>query len=150
MAELAASAGFGEPLEVRAIADGWQVVEFGKANELGPMVSVLAQATGTPTIAAMFLDSDCGFVHAATPDGRSWEALLDRAMCEEYEAPLDRFPVERAVSDSLAWSAAAGLTPDQEVLTRALTDSMTFAESLFSVLLVGLGIPGSELPNETD
>ncbi|MET9591991.1 hypothetical protein ABZY45_13625 [Streptomyces sp. NPDC006516] len=80
-----------------------------------------------------FLDSDVGFVEAGTPDGSSWEGLLNREMAKSYEIPLEHFPMEPAVAGALAWSAAAGLTPDEEAS---------------SALLVALGLPGATYPSE--
>ncbi|MET8687159.1 hypothetical protein ABZV77_23385 [Streptomyces sp. NPDC004732] len=47
------------------------------------------------------------------------------------------------VVGALAWSAAAGLTPDQEAIRQTLTGSARFAEELSSTLLAALGLPGA-------
>ncbi|MET7759162.1 hypothetical protein ABZT27_31325 [Streptomyces sp. NPDC005389] len=85
----------------------------------------LVQSTGTSAVMVSFLDSDVGFV----------EAL--------YEMPLEHFPIEPAVASALAWSAAAGLTPDEEAIRQTLTGSALFAEQLSSALMVALGLPGA-------
>lgn len=67
-----------------------------------------------------FLDSDVGFIEALTPDDNSWEGLLNREMAKSYEIPLEHFPIEPAVVSALAWSAAVGLTPDEEAIRQIL------------------------------
>ncbi|MEU0040924.1 MULTISPECIES: hypothetical protein [unclassified Streptomyces] len=103
----------------------------------------LVQSTGTPAIMVSFLDSDVGFVEALTPDGSSWDCLLNREMAKSYEIPLEHFPIEPAVAGALAWSAVAGLAPDEEAIRQTLTGSALFAEQLSSALLVALGLPGA-------
>lgn len=39
-----------------------------------------------------------------------------------------------------AWALAAGLTPDEDLVRRALTGSAVFAEELASLLLAALGV----------
>ncbi|MFF5921970.1 hypothetical protein ACFY8C_27040 [Streptomyces flavochromogenes] len=90
-----------------------------------------------------FLDSDVGFVEALTPGGGSWEGLLNRETAESYEIPLEHFPVEPAVAGALAWSAAAGLTPDEEAIRQTLTGAALFADQLSAALLAALGLPGA-------
>ncbi|MFE5613610.1 hypothetical protein [Streptomyces sp. NPDC056524] len=41
------------------------------------------------------VDSDVGFIEALTPDGSSWEGLLNREMAKSYEIPLDQSPSNR-------------------------------------------------------
>lgn len=121
--------------------EGWQVTEFTDAGQRS--LTSLVQRTGAPAVMVSFHDSDVGFVEAATPDGSTWEALLNREMAESYEIPLEHFPIEPAVVGALAWSAAAGLTPDEEAIRRTLTGSALFAEELSSALLVALGLPSA-------
>ncbi|MFG2993440.1 hypothetical protein ACGFZK_29780 [Streptomyces sp. NPDC048257] len=87
-----------------------------------------------------YLDSDVGFVEAATFAGGHWKALLNRDTAEEYEIPLDRFPVEPALAGALGWAAAAGLTADPGAVRSALTGSEVFAEDLTDRLLGALGM----------
>ncbi|UPZ33830.1 hypothetical protein MUK60_42160 [Streptomyces sp. LRE541] len=47
------------------------------------------------------------------------------------------------MAGALAWSAAAGLTPDEEAIRQTLTGSALFAEELSSALLAALGLPGA-------
>ncbi|MBT2406833.1 hypothetical protein J7F00_25575, partial [Streptomyces sp. ISL-21] len=103
-------------------------------------------ATGAPAVVVNYLDSDVGFVEGAAPDGRRWHALLDRETAADYEIPVHRYSVAPAVIAALSWSAAAGLTADQDLIRRALTESAPFVEDLAAVLLTGLGIPGPRLP----
>ncbi|MFF8837570.1 hypothetical protein [Streptomyces sp. NPDC015130] len=121
--------------------DGWQVTDFADVGR--PSLAKLVQQTGTPAVVAFFLDSDVGFIEALTPDGMSWEGLLNRRLATSYEIPLEQFPVEPAVAGAVAWSAAAGLTPDEEAIRQTLAGSALFAEELFSALLVALGLPGA-------
>ncbi|WP_438318288.1 hypothetical protein ACSHWO_33715 [Streptomyces sp. HUAS TT3] len=74
------------------------------------------------------------------------KGLLNRQMADRYEIPLGKFPVEPAVAGALAWSAAAGLTPDEEAVRRTLTGSALFAEELSTTLLTALGVPGADRP----
>ncbi|WP_208106574.1 hypothetical protein [Streptomyces sp. GC420] len=127
--------------ETEALAEGWQVADFTGVGRRG--LAALVRKTGAPAVMVSFLDSDVGFVEAATPDGRSWEALLNRDMAESYEIPVEQFPVEPAVDGALAWAAAAGLTPEEESVRRTLTGAAVFVEELSADLLVALGLLGA-------
>lgn len=139
--QLMRAAGFTGMDETEASAEGWQVTDFADAGQHS--LAQLVRNTGTPAVMMSFHDSDVGFLEAVTPDGSSWEGLLNREMAESYEIPLEHFPVESAVAGALAWSAAAGLTPDEEAVRQALTGSALFAEELFAACLVALGLPGA-------
>lgn len=127
--------------DTKPLAEGWQVTDFADAGQHS--LSTLVQRTGTPAVMVSFFDSDVGFIEALTPDGNSWEGLLNRDMAESYEIPLEHFPIEPAVAGALAWSATAGLTPDEEAVRQTLTGSALFAEELSSALLAALGLPGA-------
>ncbi|MEU1077120.1 hypothetical protein ABZ404_31445 [Streptomyces sp. NPDC005878] len=135
------AAGFTGLEDTQALAEGWQVTDFADAGRRS--LANLVQSTGTPAVMVSFLDSDVGFVEALTPDGSSWEGLLNRETAKSYEIPLEHFPIEPAVAGALAWSAAAGLTPDEETIRQTLTGSAPFAEQLSSALLTALGLPGA-------
>ncbi|MFF7361919.1 hypothetical protein [Streptomyces sp. NPDC008125] len=139
--QLMRAAGFTGLEDTEALAEGWQVTGFAETGQRS--LADLVQRTGTPAVMVSFLDSDVGFVEAVTPDGSSWEGILNREMAKSYEIPLEHFPVEPAVAGALAWSAAAGLTPDEEAIRQTLTGSALFAEQLSSALLVALGLPGA-------
>jgi hypothetical protein len=128
------------------LADRWQSASFPDGGDLEAAVTAIAETTGAPVIGAEFLDSDIGFVTAVNDPGVVWTGILDRRMAEDYGFPLDGHPIEAAVDHAVAWSAVAGLTPDAELIRIAFTDSRVMAEELYSVLLVGLGIPGARLP----
>ncbi|MFD6276499.1 hypothetical protein ACFWFI_13145 [Streptomyces sp. NPDC060209] len=132
--------GFAGADEAEVLGDGWQECEFDESGPRG--LADLVRLTGAPAVLVAFLDSDVGFVEAATPDGASWEGLLNRGKAEDYEIPLEQFPVESAVKGALTWSAAAGLTADEALVRKALTGSALFAEELASLLSTALGIPG--------
>lgn len=134
-------AGFADIDDSRALAEGWQVTGFAHAEPRA--LDVLVRATGAPAIVVSYLDSDVGFVRALAPDGSGWNGLLNRDTAEGYEIPLERFPVEPAVTGALAWAVAAGLTPDEEAVRETLTASAVFAEDLAAELLAALGIPGA-------
>lgn len=138
------AAGFTGIEDTETLADGWQVTDFADAGRRS--LANLVQSTGTPAIMVSFLDSDVGFVEALTPGGSSWEGLLNRETAKSYEIPLEHFPVEHAVAGALAWSAAAGLTPDEKAIRQALTGSALFAEQLSSSLLLALGLPDATRP----
>ncbi|MFD3465546.1 hypothetical protein ACFWWM_04120 [Streptomyces sp. NPDC058682] len=107
-----------------------------------------ARRTGAPVLTVAYLDSDVGFVEGATFAGGGWKALLNRETAEDYEIPVDRFPVQAALVGALDWAAAGGLTADPEGVRAALTGSEAFAEDLAERLLGALGIapaaPGEE------
>ncbi|MFK0017177.1 hypothetical protein [Streptomyces sp. NPDC091027] len=135
------AAGFTDIGDTQALVEGWQVTDFADAGRRS--LAELVQQTREPAIMVSFLDSDVGFIEALTPDGTSWEGLLNRETAKSYEIPLERFPIEPAVAGALAWSAAAGLTPDEEAIRQTLTGSALFAEELSSALLVALGLPSA-------
>ncbi|MFF1711555.1 hypothetical protein [Streptomyces sp. NPDC058268] len=139
--QLMRAAGFTDIDDTNALAEGWQVADFADAGRNS--LANLVQRTGTPAVMVAFHDSDVGFIEALTPDGHSWEGLLNREMAESYEIPLEHFPIEPAVAGALAWSTAAGLTPDEKAIRQTLTGSAVFAEELSSALLAALGLPGA-------
>lgn len=134
-------AGFTDVDATHALAEGWQVMDFADAGRNS--LANLVQRTGTPAVMVSFHDSDVGFIEGLTPDGNSWEGLLNREVAESYEVPLEHFPIEPAVAGALAWSAAAGLTPDEEAIRQTLTGSAVFAEELSAALMAALGLPGA-------
>ncbi|WP_314411701.1 hypothetical protein [Streptomyces sp. DSM 40484] len=137
--QLMRAAGFTGIDDTRASVKGWQVADFADA---GPSsLANLVRRLGAPALMVSYVDSDVGLVEALTPDGGSWEGLLNPELAESYEIPVEHFPVEAAVAGALAWSAAAGLTPDEEAVRQALTGSELFAEELSSALLTALGLP---------
>ncbi|MGH4034021.1 hypothetical protein ACQB60_34390 [Actinomycetota bacterium Odt1-20B] len=139
--QLMRAAGFTGIDDTEAPAEGWQVADFADAGQRS--LAHLVSKTGAPAVMVSFHDSDLGFIEGLTPDGKSWEGLLNRDMAESYEIPLEHFPVEPAVAGALAWSAAAGLTADEGAVRRTLTASALFAEELSSALLIALGLPGA-------
>ncbi|MFP3991555.1 hypothetical protein U9R90_29630 [Streptomyces sp. E11-3] len=139
---LMGAAGFVGVDGMDGLAEGWQVWEFADVRQRG--LATLVEKSGTPAVMVSYLDSDVGFVEAVMPGGSgSWSGLLNREVAEGYEIPLEEFPVEPAVTGALAWSAAAGLAPDEALIRRALTGSAVFAEELAGLLFAALGIPGS-------
>lgn len=132
-------AGFTDIEDTAVLAGGWQVTEFADSGRHS--LARIVRSTGAPAVMVSFHDSDVGFVESLTPDGAAWEGLLNREMAESYEIPLENFPVESAVTSALAWSAAAGLTPDEAAVRHALTGSAVFAEDLASALMTALGLP---------
>ncbi|MFH8491235.1 hypothetical protein [Streptomyces longisporoflavus] len=142
--QLMRAAGFTGIDDNKALAEGWQVTDFADAGQHS--LAYLVRHTGAPAVLMSFHDSDVGFVEALTPDGTSWEGLLNRETAESYDIPLDHFPVEPAVAGALAWSAAAGLTPDEQAIRQTLTASALFAEELSAALLAALGLPGTAQP----
>ncbi|MFF7333454.1 hypothetical protein [Streptomyces sp. NPDC008150] len=135
-------AGFSDVDDSRAVGEGWQVAGFAHAG--GDALETLVRATGAPAIVVSFFDSDVGFVRALAPDGTGWKGLLNRETAEGYEIPLERFPVEPAVTGALAWAVAAGVTPDEEAVRETFVASAVFAEDLAADLLAALGIPDAQ------
>ncbi|MCX5305603.1 MULTISPECIES: hypothetical protein [Streptomyces] len=123
------------------LGGGWSAVQY--PDQPDGAAAALARRTGAPVLTVAYLDSDVGFVEAATFAGGRWKALLNRVTAEGYEIPVDRFPVEAALEGALDWSAAAGLTADPDAIRAALTGSAAFAEELTDQLLGALGIPAA-------
>ncbi|MFI1647705.1 hypothetical protein ACH4XT_12300 [Streptomyces avidinii] len=141
--EFAAEAGCAGRDADAELGGGWAAVYC--ADQPGGLAPALARRTGAPVFTVDYLDSDVGFVDAATFSGGRWKALLNRDTAEDYEIPVDRFPVEPALAGALAWAADAGLTADREGIRAALTGSEAFAEDLADRLLGALGLsPAAE------
>lgn len=138
LGELAELAAFGdEYLEVEALHDGWQLAWVAGANE-NPLVGaqLLAKATGHPALAALVLDSDCGPVAAAEPQGSNWSGTLAKSMAmNSYEMPDDGVPLATSVESFLAWATQAGLAADEQLVTEALDPAAKGPEHLFGLLL---------------
>ncbi|WP_432106727.1 hypothetical protein [Streptomyces sp. AA1529] len=137
--QLMREAGFTGIEDTQALAEGWQVTDFADAGRR--TLTNLVRQTGAPAIMVSFFDSDVGFIEARTPDDDSWEGLLNREMAKSYVIPLEHFPIEPAVAGALAWSTAAGLTPDEKAIRQTLTGSALFAEELSAALMAALGLP---------
>ncbi len=90
------AAGFAGIDNTEALAEGWQVTDFADAGRRS--LANLVKRTGAPAVMVSFLDSDVGFIEALTPDGNSWEGLLNRETAKSYEIPLEHFPIEPAVA----------------------------------------------------
>ncbi|MFF3677032.1 hypothetical protein ACFYYS_24035 [Streptomyces sp. NPDC002120] len=129
------------------LGGGWSAVHY--PDQPDGAAAALARRTGAPVFTVAYLDSDVGFVEAATFSGGRWKALLNRRTAEDYEIPLDRFPVEAALAGALDWAAAAGLTADPDGIRAALTGSEAFAEDLTHRLLGALGLDFSALGEES-
>ncbi|WP_189735394.1 hypothetical protein [Streptomyces nojiriensis] len=144
--EFAAEAGFEDVDADADLGGGWSVVYC--ADPPDGAAAALARRTGAPVLTVAYLDSDVGFVEGATFAGGRWKALLNRDTAEDYEIPVDRFPVEAALAGALDWAAAGGLTADPDGVRAVLTGSEAFAEDLTDRLLAALGTapaaPGGE------
>ncbi|WP_328926120.1 hypothetical protein OG429_16795 [Streptomyces sp. NBC_00190] len=139
--EFAAEAGFGAAgggEEAAELGGGWVMLHV--ADQPAGGAAALSRRTGAPVITVAYLDSDVGFVEAATFAGGHWKALLNRDTAQDYGIPLDRFPVQPALEGALDWAAAAGLTADPAGVRTALTGSEPFAEDLADRLLTALGL----------
>ncbi|MFJ7592070.1 hypothetical protein ACIQZO_32855 [Streptomyces sp. NPDC097617] len=140
--EFAAGAGFRGVDGDEELSDGWSTLYYTDQPDGG--AAALARRTGAPVLTVAYLDSDVGFVEAATFAGGHWRALLNRKTAVGYDIPLDRFPVEPALVGALDWSQAGGLTAEPDGIRAALTGSEAFAETLADRLLGALGIaPGA-------
>lgn len=126
------------------LGPGWYLLRSGgEPGDLDTEAAAMAAATAAPALIAFVLDSDCAVVHAATPRGLRWSAVLNPDLAEDYGAP-PATPVDAAVAGAVAWASEAGLVADPGVLRAAMTDSDTFVEDLFDRLLRGLGLsPGA-------
>ncbi|MEU9162625.1 hypothetical protein AB0D29_20415 [Streptomyces sp. NPDC048424] len=120
------------------LGGGWSAVHY--PDQPDGAAAALARRTGAPVLTVAYLDSDVGFVEAATFAGGRWKALLNRDAAEDYEIPVERFPVEAALAGALDWAAAAGLTADADGIRAALTGSEACAEDLTDRLLGALGL----------
>ncbi|MEV0284001.1 MULTISPECIES: hypothetical protein [unclassified Kribbella] len=147
--QLAELATFGEDyVRVEPLHDGWQLAWVAGAN-VDPLVGaeLLAKATGHPVLAAFILDSDCGPVAAATPDGLTWSGTLAKSMAiNSYEMPDDGITQTAAVDSFLTWTTTAGLPTNQPLVTQALSPDATAPEHLLTLLLQSTGI--APLPHD--
>ncbi|MFE9930731.1 hypothetical protein [Streptomyces sp. NPDC005533] len=145
--EFAAGTGFTGVDGDADLGGGWSALYYADQPD-GGAAAALARRTWAPVLTVVYLDGDVGFVEGATVAGGQWKALLNRDMAEDYEIPVERFPVEAALAGALDWAAAAGLTADPDGIRGALTGSEAFAEDLTDRLLGALGInpaaPGEE------
>lgn len=136
--ELDELATFGdEYVRVEPLHDGWQQAWVAGANE-NPLIGaqLLAKTTGHPVLAAFILDSDCGPVAAADPQGSTWSGTLAKSMAiDSYEMPDDGIPLATTVQSFLAWTTQAGLPADEHSVTKALDPDATGPERLFTFLL---------------
>lgn len=92
-------------------------------------------------ITVAYLDSDVGFVEAATFMRRSLEGPAEPGHgtgLRDTARPVPR--PKPALEGALDWSAAAGLTADPAGVRTALTGSEPFAEDLADRLLTALGL----------
>ena len=137
----------GEAWDLR---DGWQCASLPEPEGIANAVREIAAQTGAPAVGAFFMDSDFGVVEAATDARTTWSGILDRRLAEEYGAPLNEYPADAAVDHALAWSRTARLDADEDLIRVAFTQSRVFAEDLYHTLLVGLGIPGTAIPQHDD
>ncbi|MEU9083142.1 hypothetical protein [Streptomyces sp. NPDC048357] len=144
--EFAAEAGCADVDGDADLGGGWSAVYY--PDQPDGAAAALARRTGAPVLTVSYLDSDVGFVEAATFAGGRWKALLNRDTAEDYEIPVDRFPVEAALAGALDWAAAAGLTADPDGIRAALTGSEAFAEELTNRLLSALGVDPTALGEE--
>ncbi|MGW6574670.1 hypothetical protein ACWGAN_21225 [Streptomyces sp. NPDC054945] len=139
--EFAAEAGYAGADGDEDLGGGWSAVHYpDRPDGAATAAAVLARRTGAPVLTVAYLDSDVGFVEAATFAGGRWKALLNRDTAEDYEIPVDRFPVEAALAGALDWAAAGGLTADPDGIRAVLTSCAPCAEELTDRLLGALGI----------
>ncbi|MFG2485922.1 hypothetical protein ACGFSI_24585 [Streptomyces virginiae] len=136
--EFAAEAGCAGVDGDAELGGGWSAVYY--PDQPDGAAAALARRTGAPVLTVAYLDSDVGFVEAATFAGGRWKALLNRDTAEDYAIPVDRFPVDAALVGALDWAAAGGLTADPEAVRAVLAGSEAFAEDLAERLLGALGI----------
>ncbi|HEY9286867.1 MAG TPA: hypothetical protein VIT43_02475 [Candidatus Dormibacteraeota bacterium] len=149
LAALTEARAFGEPEDERRLIEDWSLLRAGhEPPDLRTALASVVQATRMPALVAYVLDSDCAVLEAQTPAGLRWTAVLNRATAEaSYEGVADGvLPVDQVMAGAIGWANEAGLKPDQQMLSRALTEQAVFVEDLFDELLVGLGIPGVEKP----
>ena len=127
---------------VEPLQDGWQVAWVAGAKD-EPLTGAvhLAKATGSPVLAALILDSDCGPVAAATPAGATWQATLAKSMAiNSYEMPDDGITPSAAAASFTLWTQTAGLPAAQPLIAQALDPDAKAPERLFTLLLQATAI----------
>jgi hypothetical protein len=139
---------------------GWQVVRVHAADPVASaelLLPMVAESNG-PVLVATVADSDFALVTAATPDGASWQAVLNPAAAAGYgfameAADLDEFdmpddmrealtPPDKAdmVAAATLWARAAGSAADTHAVAAALEVDHTFAEESVVQLCSALGV----------
>jgi hypothetical protein len=135
-----------EYVEVEPLGDGWQLAWVAGTTD-NPLTGAqaLAKTTGHPALAALILDSDCGPVAAADPQGTTWSGTLAKSMAiDSYDMPDDGIPLATTVESFLAWTTQAGLPTDEHPVTQALDPDATNPEHLFGLLLQATAIAPSQ------
>ncbi|TDO57433.1 hypothetical protein EV651_111159 [Kribbella sp. VKM Ac-2571] len=144
---LPTSSTFGdEYVRVEPIGDGWQLAWVAGTTD-NPLTGsqALARTTGHPVLAALIVDSDCGPVAAADPQGSTWSGTLAKSRAiDSYHMPDDGISPSAAVASFRSWSEAAALPLDESLAIQALTPDATDPEHLFGLLLQATAIAPSQ------
>ncbi|WP_018351911.1 hypothetical protein [Longispora albida] len=132
-----------EILDVAGVPGGWQRCSIAGAfpDDMDKTAEALAAETDGPVIAATFLDSDCAMVSAAMPgSANSWNTYIHPDTALSFGAPPLPHTITQIADMASAWASASGLDPDHEAICELLEAHGTFAEDIFSELLIALGI----------
>jgi hypothetical protein len=142
---------------LRALGDGWQLVETGgwlEAPELpGPCLR-LAASTKSPVLAAHVFDSDWAQLCTAVGDRAAPVTVLhemDERFADDHEpgcrpGPSNR-TVDDVVSELLQWSAVAGLHADPSTVHQAVTEDQLADDIIFAIVrALGVTRIGRPLP----
>jgi hypothetical protein len=115
-------------LEVELIggrADGWQLAAITTelAQDTPGQVAALVTATTAPVLIAEIYDSDTALLHADSPEGHRWKALLNTQVEDgPWARPTACTETITAIADiAVDWAAEAGQTTTIEAVTAALT-----------------------------
>lgn len=113
---------------------GWTALELADEDvfwERDRVLTQLVDQTGRPALVALSLDSDFLGIVGRSPDGATWDGVVDaesaavareEGLEQEYDAVVPAFAgPEDAVAGALAWAGAAGMSPDEAELRRILT-----------------------------
>jgi hypothetical protein len=153
---------------------GWQMLEFGDGEWDRQNLSALVAWSGAPACVAVVYDSDVADVVGLTPDGRTWQTVLNLEVAAatsprrpagvlddlewiastQYAEEVVRrreeleAAVAEGVSGALAWAAAAGFgsAADAVAVETSLRSHGVFVEDLFVDLLDTLGFPPAAEP----
>lgn len=138
-----------------SLPGGWTALVVGDEDVFWDRDRILArliQETGRPALLALSLDSDFLGIVGRTPDGGSWDGVIDaesaaaareEGLEEGYDGVVPEFSgPDDAVAGALVWARAAGLSADEEALRRIFTvaEWEQPADQYWPDLLAALGV----------
>lgn len=107
-------------------SDGsWQFLQVhrGDPSAVEWLAGRLSTETGAPALAMYVLDSDCGWIVAASPRGGGWRGCLgpDIAIAD-YNMPPSNACIEQIAEAAAEWAAEAGRVADAGAIAAAMPE----------------------------